>query len=163
MSQSKCFFLENERIATKSAKFIVSGVSFFQSRCCSLHCASDLASAPLGASSAQHRLEKQAGTLKETRVWKRKTRMRCRGNVSVKHSELLLSRPSPGGWSTRGFISPPLLSLSFWVQCDTPRCPRLIMRSGTDCALMMAAFIDIFIRVGHQNAEGGRIFLSEVI
>lgn len=36
-----------------------------------------------GCRRCAQRLEKQAGTLKKARVWKRKTRVRCRGNVLV--------------------------------------------------------------------------------
>lgn len=99
-----------------------------------------------GCRRCERRLEKQGRDIKETRVLKRKTRMRCRGNV------LLLSRPVPGG-SSRVLISIRPRRLLFWVQCDSPRCPRLIARSG--CALWWLKLLTYLLELG-PDAERGR-------
>lgn len=90
---------------------------------------------PLGSPGCRrcaHRLEKQGRDIKETRVLKRKTQMRRRGNVllntgcsyrglfQVDHP-VCLFQPPP---------SPPKRPLS-WVKCDSPRCPGLIMQPGS--------------------------------
>jgi len=148
------FFRTNE--LQRSQQSLVSGVCFPEQ--VSRPPAPSLVGGWFGLGSPGCRRCAQAGKtgrdIKGARVWKRKTRVRCRGNASV--NRLLLSRPSPGG-STRGFISnscpPPLTPrLLFWVECDTPRCPRLIMRSGI--AHWWLDLLTSLLQLD-PNAEGG--------
>lgn len=110
-----------------------------------------------GCRRCAHRLEKQAGTLKKRVFGKgrlgwgvEETCWLTLAALIAAHSRWIspciyfkLTTPTP---------CPPIHTHLFWVECDSPRCPRLIMLSGI--ALWWLNLLTYLLELG-SNAEGG--------
>ena len=152
MLQASVF--QDERNATKSAKFSVWSV-FSKAGVpapCSLTGLWLIWPRLPWVPSVRTQAGKTGRDIKETRVWKRKTRMRCRGNVSVNT-----------GCSYRGPFQVDQPVYLFQTHFPPPLLGRVRHTSmpKTDNArwhrALMAEFIDIFITLGQGlNAGGGR-------
>lgn len=149
--RKQVFFRANE--LQRSQQSLVSGVSFpkqvSRPPAPALACGWFGLGSP-GCRRCAHRLEKQAGTLKK-RVFG-KGRLGC-GVEETCWLTLAALIAAHSRWISPciyfRLTFPPL----FWVECDTPRCPRLIMRSGI--AHWWLNLLTYLLQLG-PNAEGGR-------
>lgn len=113
-------------------------------------------SAPQGAVGAHTGWKNKAGTLKKRVFWKGRLGWGVEETCCFTPAALIAAHSRwiiPCAYFNPPLLPPPLLLLLFWVKCDSPRCPRLIMRSGT--ALWWLNLLTYLLELG-PDAEWGR-------